>query len=89
MIYVAYSPKSRHFEPFSGHFAPSGPQISAEGGVGYPPLGTPETWVVSTVPWPLSSRLPLHDARPAGSGRARLLPRWLLPDTDSRIAKKP
>ena len=25
MIYVAYSPKSRHFEPFSGHFAPIRP----------------------------------------------------------------
>ncbi len=32
-------------------------------------------------------RLTLHDARPAGSDRAQTLPRWLLPDTDSRIGK--
>src|SRR5271157_3734819 len=35
--------------------------------------------------------LPSHDPRPtpgpAGSGRAQTLPRWLLPDTDSRIGK--
>ena len=42
--------------------------------------------------WPLSSRFTLHAPRrrpqgPAGSGRAQTLPRWLLPDTDRRIAK--
>src|SRR5271157_5555460 len=30
---------------------------------------------------------PSPSARPAGSGRAHTLPRWLLPDTDRRIDK--
>jgi hypothetical protein len=43
--------------------------------------------------WPLCFRPTLHAPRltlhapPAGSGRARTLPRWLLPDTDRRIEK--
>ncbi len=32
--------------------------------MGYPLLGTRETWVVSTAPWPLFSRLPLQAPRP-------------------------
>jgi len=39
----------------------------------------------------LTTILPSHTPRPtpgpAGSGRAQTLPRWLLPDTDSRIGK--
>src|SRR5208283_4920354 len=77
---------------FRGVLPPSGPQISAESSMGYPLLGTRETRVVSTVPWPLFSR-PTPPAprpttpRPAGSGRAQTLPRWLLPATDHRIGK--
>ena len=41
--------------------------------------------------WPLITILPSHAPRPtpgpAGSGRAQTLPRWLLPDTDSRFGK--
>src|SRR5208282_3518577 len=41
--------------------------------------------------WPLITILPSHAPRPtpgpAGSGRAQTLPRWLQPDTDSRIGK--
>ncbi len=47
MSHVADSPKNRHFEPISGRFTPSGSQIIAESGMGYPLLGTRETWVVS------------------------------------------
>jgi len=80
MTNVADSPKNRHFEPISGRFTPIRPtnqrcerraeganQFLAPGKRGWPP----------TSPWPLFSRLPphaprltLHDARPAGSGRA-------------------
>src|SRR5208337_41462 len=57
--------------------------------MGYPLLGTRETW--GGPPWPLFSRLTPHASRPTlrvprrdqrGAGRARTLPRWLLPDTD-------
>src|SRR5208283_5078165 len=42
----------------------------------------------------LAPILSLHAPRrpplgPAGSGRAQTFPRWLLPDTDRRIAKDP
>ena len=41
--------------------------------------------------WPLAtdhhSPVPRSTPGPAGSGRAQTLPRWLLPDTDRRIAK--
>jgi hypothetical protein len=33
------------------------------------------------------SRVPCSTPGPAGSGRAQTLPRWLLPDTDSRFVK--
>jgi len=39
MSHVADSPKNRHFEPISGRFTPSGSQIIAESGMGYPLLG--------------------------------------------------
>src|SRR5271157_1633583 len=47
---------------------------------GHPLSGTRETWFA-----PFDSDT-LH-ARPAGSGPAQTLARWLLPDTDSRIGK--
>ena len=50
MSHVADSPKNRHFEPISGRFIPIRPQIIAASGMGYPILGTRETWVVPTVP---------------------------------------
>jgi len=84
MTHVVDFEKTAFSTSFRGVLPLSGPQIIAEGGMGYPLLGTRETWVVSTVPWPLFSRLTphaprltLHDARPAGSGRAQTLPRWL------------
>ena len=49
MSHVADSPINRHFEPISGRFAPIRPQIIAASGMGYPLLGTRETWVVPTV----------------------------------------
>ena len=45
MSHVADSPKNRHFEPISGRFTPIRPQIIAASGMGYPLLGTRETWV--------------------------------------------
>ena len=44
--------------------------------------------------WPLATVLPLHAVRltahtePAGSGRCKTLPRWVLPLTDSRIVNE-
>src|SRR5208337_3887797 len=43
-------------------------------------------------PWPLFSRLPPHTAvrrHAAGSSYEPTLPRWLLPDADTRIGKEP
>src|SRR5208337_3742035 len=39
------------------------------------------TWPLFSRPTPHASRLTPH-ARPAGSGHAQTLPRWLLPSTD-------
>jgi len=69
--------------PFRPLLPPSGPQISAESGSGHPLSRTRETWLapnvhLATVLPPHAPRLTLHDARPAGSGRAQTLPRWLL-----------
>ncbi len=92
MIHVVDFEKTALSTSFRGVLPPSGPQISAESSMGYPLLGTRETRVVSTIPWPLFSR-PTPPAprpttpRPAGSGRAQTLPRWLLPATDHRIGK--
>jgi len=46
-------------------------------------------WPLATVLMPLATVLSLHadPPRPAGSGRAQTLPRWLLPSTDRRIGK--
>jgi len=70
MSHVADSPKTAFSTPFRGVLPPSGREISAESGMGYPLFGTRETWVVPTVPlatvFPSPvSRTTLH-ARPAG-----------------------
>ena len=93
MIHVVDFEKTAFSTPFRGVLPPSGPQIMAESGMGYPLLGTRETWVVSTVPLatvlpPHAPRSTPHDAGPAGSGRAQSLPRWLLPDTNPRFVKE-
>ncbi len=43
-------------------------------------------WTLSFRPTPHAPR-PTPHAPPAGSGRARTLPRWRVPDTDRRIEK--
>ena len=58
MSHVADSPKAAISSPFQGVLPPSGQQISAESGMGYPLLGTRESWVVPTVP--LATVLPSH-----------------------------
>jgi hypothetical protein len=68
MSHVADSPKNRHFEPISGRFTPIRPQIIAASGMGYPILGTRETWVVPTVS--LATVLPSHAPRPTLHARA-------------------
>ena len=93
MIHVVDFEKTAFSTPFRGVLPPSGPQIMAESGMGYPLLGTRETWVVSTVPLatvlpPHAPRSTPHDAGPAGSGRGQTLPRWLLPDTNPRFVKE-
>src|SRR5271166_545567 len=54
-------PKNRLFDSISGRLTPSGQQISAESGMGYPLVGTRETWVVPTVP--LATVFPSHAPR--------------------------
>src|SRR5208283_1585210 len=49
MIHVVDFEKTAFSTSFRGVLPPSGPQIIAESGMGYPLLGTRETWVVSTV----------------------------------------
>ena len=61
MSHVADSPKTAFSTPFRGVLPPSGQQISAESGMGYPLLGTRETWVVPTVP--LATVFPSHAPR--------------------------
>jgi len=89
MIHVVDFEKTAFSTPFRGVLPPSGPQIIAESGMGYPLLGTRETWLAPNVH--LATVLPPHAPRPtpepAGSGRAQTVPRWVLPDTDSRIGK--
>jgi len=99
MSHVADSPKTAFSTPFRGVLPPSGQQISAESGMGYPLLGTRETWVVPTVP--LATVFPSHAPRstlptPRSTPRAvtsgvkscaQTLPPCLPPATDRRIAK--
>ncbi len=81
MSHVADSPKSRHFEPISGRFTPSGPQISAKSGSGGPLFGTRETWMVPTVPLatvlltPHASRPTLHAPRSTPDQRGEVVRR--------------
>ena len=60
--------------------------------MGYPLLGTRETWVVSTIPWPLFSRLPPYASRSTPDQRGEVMrrpsPHWLLPATDHLIDKE-
>jgi hypothetical protein len=56
MSHVADSPINRHFEPISGHFTPSGRQISAKSGRGQPLSGAREAWLARNVP--LATDLP-------------------------------
>ena len=73
MSHVADSPQNRHFEPISGRFTPIRPQIIAASGMGYPILGTRETWVVPTVP--LASVLPSHAPRSTPDQRGEVVHR--------------
>jgi len=86
---VAFSRESRHFAPFSGVLPPFCHPTGFESGRAHSPSRSRKTWLAPTATWPLSSasRPRPHGARPAGSGRAQTLPRWLLPATDHRIGK--
>ena len=90
-----YEPRSRFpnkspFRPlFRGVLPLSGQQISAEMRKGSPTFWHPGNLVGPQRPLGHcsdASRHTLH-ARPAGSGHAQTLPRWLLPDTDTRVGK--
>src|SRR5271157_2062015 len=90
-----YEPRSRFpskspFRPLLRGVLPlSGQQISAEMRKGSPTFWHPGNLVGPQRPLghcSPASRPTLH-ARPAGSGHAQTLPRWLLPDTDTRIGK--
>ena len=68
MTHVVDFEKAAFSTSFRGVLPPSGPQIIAESGMGYPLVGTRETWVVSSVPRPLFSRLtPFATGRELGS----------------------
>ncbi len=85
-----------HFEPFSGRFAPIRPTNPRCERKGYALLGTRSTRVLhrppghcspaSRIPHPAPRRRP---SAPAGSSYEPTLPRWLLPDADTRIGKEP
>jgi len=64
------------------------PPTGFESGRCQRPTSTRKPGWSPTCIWLLFSPCPTpHHAREAGSGRAQTLPRWLLPDTDSRIDK--
>ena len=90
MSHVADSPINRLFDRFFGAFYPYPANKSAlRCGRDHPPSGIRETWLAPNVHLATvlpASRPALH-ARPAGSGHAQTLPRWLLPDTDTRVGK--
>src|SRR5208337_1377629 len=91
MTHVVDFEKTAFSTSFRGVLPPSGPQIIAESGMGYPLLGTPERWVVSTVPWPLFSRLRPHASRSTTPDQRGQVVRRPSPagysDTNRRIAK--
>ena len=61
MIHVVDFEKTAFSTPFRGVLPPSGPQIIAESGMGYPLLGTRETWLAPNVH--LATVLPPHAPR--------------------------
>ena len=86
---VPFPNKSPFRTLFRGVLPLSGQQISAEMRKGSPTFWHPGNLVGPQRPLGHcsdASRPTLH-ARPAGSGHAQTLPRWLLPDTDTRIGK--
>ena len=90
MIHVADSPVNRLFDRFFGAFYPYPANKSAlRCGRDHPRSGIRETWLAPNVH--LATILPPHATRSTPdqrrSGRAQTLPRWLLPDTDTRVGK--
>jgi len=82
MIHVVDFEKTAFSTPFRGVLAPSGLQISAEGGrasrslvPGKPGWAPMSTWPLFSHPTPHAPR-PTPHTPPAGSGRARTLPPW-------------
>ncbi len=88
MIHVVDFEKTAFSTSFRGVLPPSGPQISAEGGMGYPLLGARETWVVSTVHRPLFSRPTPHASRLSSGVRSCAGPSPLATDTNRRFVKE-
>ena len=83
MCHVAYSPKSRLFDPISGRFTPiraANPRPDAEGATHSLIPKKPVTHIH------LENILPPHPRRRPDQ-RTQTLPRWLLPETDNRIGK--
>ena len=62
MVHVVDFEKTAISTPFQGVLPPSGPQIIAESGMGYPLLGTRETCLAPNVH--LATDLPPHAPRP-------------------------
>src|SRR5208337_5424961 len=89
-----YEPRSRFphkppFRPLFGAFYPHPAHKSALRAEGPPGLWHPGNLVGPPCPPGHYSPTPRPTPHtpPAGSGRARTLPRWLLPDTDRRFVK--
>src|SRR5208337_1070812 len=70
-LFGAFCPHPAHKSSLRAEWAT---HFLAPGKPGWPPTST----------WPLFSR---PTPEPAGSGRAQTVPRWVLPDTDSRIGE--
>jgi hypothetical protein len=87
MTYVAYSSKSRHFDPFSGRFTPIRPTNQRRARKGSPTSWHPRNLVGPQRPSGHCSPASRPTPGPAGSGHSQTLPRLLLPATDRRIAK--
>ena len=88
MSHVADSPKSRHFEPFSGRFTPIRPTIRAASGRGYALLGTRSTWVLHRPPGHCSpASRPTPHAGTSGVRPCADPPAGLLHATNRRIDK--
>ena len=86
-----FPPKSPFSSPFRGVLPPSGPPIRAASGRATHFLA-PGQRGCSTVPLATVLPPPAPHRRPwtpAGSSYEPTLPRWLLPDADTRIGKEP